>query len=245
MNDNVKNYVVWTNCQINDRQHRFGIEPCASPEVREAYDLMFRVSQATARRFLKGWWEPVVFTDPAETRVDMFKDNWKRIWDLYQQEKCNILYLDSDTMFIRDTEIFGRFQDFRLFNWTDPKSNQQFANYFNAGVRYYSCDMDPLVWKRGADMAANWNLDIWDQEQLIFNEMFWMQDIAEEDRHHPEFNWQGMNMRIADPQMRAAHEQWNNLSLDQAHIVHVHGSRSAIETAQLMTNSCKQMGISY
>lgn len=240
-----KNYVVWTNCQVNETEHRFGIEPCADTASRSAYDQMFHISLASAKKFLQGEWTPVVFTDTADSRVSMFKDNWKRIWDIWHQESCNILYLDSDTMFIKPTEIFGRFQEFRLFNWTDPKSNDQFKDYFNAGVRYYSSDMSQDIWRIGKDMAQHWNLDIWDQEQLIFNQMFWQQSIPEHDRRHPELNWQGMWMTIPDPRIQPAQEQWNELALKDAHIIHVHGTRGAVKTAALMEQACRSLGIEF
>lgn len=239
----MKNYVVWTNCQVNETREQFGIAPCSDPASRAAYDTMFRVSRGSARKFLSGDWEEVVFTDPAETRVHMFQQNWQRIWDLWHQEPCNILYLDSDAMFIRPTEMFGRWDQYRLFNWTDPKSNEQFSNYYNAGVRYYPSTMTTDVWAIGQRMAENWNLNIWDQEQLIFNAMFWSQDIK--DPHHPELNWQGMQMITPDPRMQAAHEEWNGCKIDQTHIVHVHGSRNAQQTARLMSNTATQLGIEY
>ena len=237
----MKNYVVWTNCDINETQAKFGINPCGDPVSRAAYQTMFEISHASAMRFLAGDWQAVVFDEPAETRVHMFQANWQRIWDIWHSEPCNILYLDSDTMFIRPTDVFGRFAEFRLFNWTDPKSNPQYNDYFNAGVRYYPASMDQEIWKIGNEMAQSWRLDIWDQEQLIFNEMFWTQNIDAADRRHPEYNWQGMALsRGVD---LAAHEQWNELRLDQAHIVHVHGSRSAVGTAQIMQQLSDQVGV--
>jgi hypothetical protein len=240
----IKNYVIWTNCQISETQERFGIRPCGDPESQAAYNTMFNISRASARKFLQDDWEELVFTEPSETRVDMFKSNWQRIWEVWHREPCNILYLDSDTMFIRPTKIFGRFQEFRLFNWTDPKSNHIFKDYYNAGVRYYPSTMKPVIWQIGSTIAQNWDLNIWDQEQIIFNQMFWTQPINDKDRHHPELNWQGMHMISPDPRAQLAHKEWNNCTVDQAHIIHVHGSRNAVQTAQLMTNTAKtQLGL--
>ena len=236
----MKNYVVWTNCLVSETQAQFGIQPVNDPASRQAYDHMFKVSQASARKFLAGDWESIVFTDPAETRVHIFRDNWQRIWDLWHKEPCNILYLDSDAMFIKPTDMFGRFNEFRMFNWTDPKSNGQFENYYNAGVRYYPSSMTPEVWEIGQNIAKNWNMDIWDQEQLIFNTMFWSQNVP--DPHHPEFNWQGMHMRLNNT-MQTEHEGWNQLKVGDAHIMHMHGSRSATATAGMMTAIANQFEI--
>jgi hypothetical protein len=225
----MKNYVVWTNCQVNETEHRFGIAPCGDPVSRAAYDTMFQVSRSSARKFLAGDWEEVVFNDPAETRVHMFQQNWQRIWDLWHQEPCNILYLDSDAMFIKSTDMFGQFDQYRLFNWTDPKSNTQFSNYYNAGVRYYPSTMSAEVWNIGQDMAKNWNLNIWDQEQLIFNAMFWSQGV--QDPHHPELNWQGFMLGIQPKELGDA---WNNCPIESAHIIHWAGSRGAARTGEIM-----------
>jgi hypothetical protein len=52
-----------------------------------------------------------------------------------------------------------------------------------------------------------------------------------------------MKMIVDHPQARAAHEEWNQCSLDQAHILHIHGSRNAVQTAKLMVNTAKHLGI--
>jgi hypothetical protein len=103
--------------------------------------------------------------------------------------------------------------------------------------------MSDEIWQIGHDLSQNWNLDIWDQEQLIFNEMFWQQDIVDQDRRHPEFNWQGMYLSRGGPQH--AHEKWNQLPLNQAHVIHVHGSRHAANTAAVMQQAAAQLGIEW
>lgn len=237
----MKNYVVWHNCKINDTQHRFGIEPSASDDITAAYDRMWQISHASAEKFLGGDWEPLVFREPAETRVAMFQESWYRIWDLWHAEPCNILYLDSDAMFIQPTDLFGRFQEFRMFNWSDPKNTELFENNYNAGVRYYPASMGSEVWSLGSDLARNWDLDIWDQEQRIFNAMFWSQNVP--DAHHPELNWQGMHLKTAHPDIQRWHEQWNQCTIDKVHILHVHGSRGAVATAAVMANIAQQIGL--
>ena len=243
----MKNYVVWTNCDVIGEdavtQARLNIAPCDNAEARSAYDAMHRVSRKTVEKFLQGDWEPIVWTDPAPSRLAIFKRNWQRIRTLWHQEPCNILYLDSDTMMVQPTEMFGRFQEFRMFNWTDPKSTSRFKNYYNAGVRYYAASMDAELWRVGDALAQNWEDDNWGMEQDIFNTMFWQQSIADHDWHHPELNWQGMHMIRGTHEVQTAIENWNGLPVAQAHILHVHGSRSPTHTAQLMINKAKQLGI--
>lgn len=237
----MKNYVVWTNCQVNETEQRFGIEPCADPRVTADYDTMFKYSIASARKFLKGPWEPVVFTEPAENRVEMFKSNWQRLRDLWHAEPCNILYLDSDTIFLKPTEIFGRFDEYRLFNWTTPAQHEQFENYFNAAVRYHPHTMSAETWTIGDAIAANWNLDIWDQEQIIFNKMFWSQGLTFEDAHHPELNWQAPTGTTL--QELAQHAQFNSFPIQHARILHYHGTRSSTRGQDVAALLAKLTGV--
>jgi hypothetical protein len=241
----MKNYVVWTNCDVvsesEEVQNRLNIPRCDNPEARSAYNLMYQVSRASAEKFLAGDWTALVYDDPAPSRLQIFKRNWQRIYDLWHSEPCNILYLDSDSMFVKPTELFGRFKEFRMFNWTDPKSRPNFENFYNAGVRYYPASISEEVWKIGDDMAQNWQDDNWGMEQEIFNTMFWHQNI--EDHHHPELAWQGLRLLYQHPDAQRAHEEWNNCALSQAHIMHIHGSRGPVSNAQLMKNLADQVGI--
>jgi hypothetical protein len=220
----MKNYVVWTNCQILETEGKFGIESAGTPQVRESYQKMFEASLASAQKNLRGRWEPVVFDDMATSRVDMFQKNWQKIHALWHSEPCNILYLDSDTIMVKPVEMFGRFPDFRMFNWTTPPTHEQFEHYFNAAVRYYPAHMKPETWRIGEEIAENWNLNIWDQEQVIFNKMFWSQGLAWEDAHHPELNWQAES-GLKLPEL-AAHGAFNTMPIEHARIVHYHGTRS-------------------
>lgn len=231
----MKNYVVWTNCEIqegNDRE--FGMEPANAAKYNE----MFEISRASARKYLAGAWTDVVWNEPAPTRVAMFQSNWQRMWDLWHTEPCNILYLDSDTVFVRATDIFDRFHEFRLFNWTTPRSKSGFGNYFNAGVRYYPHTMSTAVWQLGSDLAADWDLNIWDQEQIIFNRMFWQQDLAWSDAHRPELNWQ--LPANSDRKKMADH---NKSSFDTAHIIHYHGTRGSDRAVRLARELATQAGV--
>lgn len=220
----MKNYIVWTNCKIEERGAQFGIGAAADPGVTENYTEMFEASVASALQNIRGRWEGIVFDETCETRVEMFRKNWQKIHDLWHSEPCNILYLDSDTIVVKPVEIFGRWPEFRLFNWTDPARNEEFEHYFNAAVRYYPAHMSEDVWAIGRKRAENWRLDIWDQEQLIFNEMFWSQGLTWEDAHHPELNWQAPTGKSI-PEL-SQHASFNTLPIAHARIIHYHGSRS-------------------
>lgn len=237
----MKNYVVWTNCEVNETEKRFGIEPCGNPAVTADYDRMHRISRATAGYFLAGDWKPIVFTESSPSRVEMFKANWQRIWDLWHSEPCNILYLDSDTVFLKPTEIFGRWTDYRLFNWSTPPRTDEFEHYFNAAVRYYPSTMSAETWAVGQEIADRWNLEIWDQEQIIFNKMFWSQGIDFDDAHHPELNWQAPGGKTL--QDLENHQKINSRPLSAAHIIHYHGTRGSTRGQLIAELLAKSSGV--
>lgn len=220
----MKNYVVWTNCQVLDPNPAHGIEAAGAPGVRESYDAMFQASRASAKHNLRGVWEEIVITDTCATRLDMFKNNWQKIHDLWHSEPCNILFMDSDTVMVKPVEMFGRWPEFRLFNWTTPSQHEQFPNYFNCAVRYYPAHMHPELWQLGNDLASNWDDSIYDYEQLMFNAMFWAQGITWEDAHHPELNWQAES-GLKLPELNQ-HSAFNTMPLGHARIIHYHGTRS-------------------
>jgi hypothetical protein len=240
----VKNYVVWSNCRISETTNRFGIEAAGNNTVKTAYDEMHAISVASCKRYLKGPWEEITFTDPMPSRIELFRQNWQRVYDLWHREPCNIIYLGSDTIMIRPTEIFGQYDNYRLFNWTTPKGNDQFPNYFNADVRYMDHRMSEQTWELGNNIAKNWNMDIWDQEQIIFNKMFWSQNLSWEDAHHPDLNWQ-MEHYPDFLTNTAAEDSYNGCGFDQARIIHYHGSRGAARKLELIRRMARHFDIPY
>ena len=237
----MKNYVVWTNCSVTEVLGDHGIEPAGAPGVRESYDAMFRASLASVQQNLRGAWTGIVIDQEQPTRLAMFKNNYTKIRDLWHSEPCNILFVDSDTVMVKPVEIFGRWPEFRLFNWTTPPRHSRFENYFNCAVRYYPAHMSPKVWAIGDREFAAWDNSIYDHEQLMFNHMFWSQGLTWEDAHHPELNWQAEN-GMTLPQL-AEHAQFNNLPLGQARIIHYHGTRSHNRGAFLASMLPRAAGI--
>jgi hypothetical protein len=237
----MKNYVVWTNCSVTEVLGDHGIEPAGAPGVRESYDAMFQASLASVQQNLRGAWTGIVIDQEQPTRLAMFKNNYTQIRDLWHSEPCNILFVDSDTVMVKPVEIFGRWPEFRLFNWTTPPRHSLFDNYFNCAVRYYPAHMSPKVWAIGDREFRAWDNSIYDHEQLMFNHMFWSQGLTWEDAHHPELNWQAEN-GMTLPQL-AEHAQFNNLPLGQARIIHYHGTRSHNRGAFLASMLPRAAGI--
>jgi hypothetical protein len=237
----MKNYVVWTNCTVEEKEKRFNIEAGADHSVREAYNRMWQISRNSARKFLQGDWEEIVWTDPQPSRGELFKRNWTRVKDLWHKEPCNILYLDADTIFIRPTEIFDKFFEFRMFNWADPKTEYEFLNYYNAAVRYYPATIRSETWQVGQATVDHWSLDMYDYEQIVFNRMYWSQHISMHDRHWPKLNWQAV---VSDHEDLLQYQnQWNKCNINEAHIIHAHGSRGAKQSLEMMEPLAQMLNI--
>jgi hypothetical protein len=216
----------------------------ASKDDLELYNKMYELSRSSARKFLSGEWEEICYTAPV-LDARMFQiAQWYAVKELWFKEKCNILCMGADTMFIRPTEIFGRWSEMRLFNHTDPRYHNDMkpysylGEYYNDDVRYFPADMDPKIWEIGERHMADWfthSQSHWDCGQLINNHMFWSQTIFPNNRFLPMFNWMSMDIRNFDSDSLTRAAEWNHCSIDQANIMHFAGSRGAQETLNFMT----------
>lgn len=215
----------------------------------EKYNDMYNLSRASAKRFLAGDWEEVKFTAPVlDARLYQIAQ-WYTIKELWFREPCNILAMGADTLFIRPTEIFGRFKEMRMFNYTDPRSHEEFPHYFNDDIRYYPADMDPNVWAVGERKMGEWfthKQAHWDWGQLIHNYQFWSQkNVPENEVVFPSLNWMAHNLRALTPEAIQYHEIWNQCPIANANIIHFCGSRGAeqtFETMNIMYTAIEKMG---
>jgi hypothetical protein len=144
---------------------------------------------------------------------------------------------------MKETDIFGMHDDFRMFNYTDPKSseepnhyNVQHKHFFNADVRYYPSTMSQDIWDMGLEMAENWDFNSWNTEQFILNKMLWEQDGRRiENTLDPKMAYQGHMLYLEDWEgTKEYSNQWNGCYLADARIVHLHGSRNAPKKLALM-----------
>lgn len=246
----MKNYLVGATRTVNRVWGYWrgdGDDP-AKDESSRKYQTMYNVSRASARHFLKGPWEEIVFQAPVlDNRLYQIAQ-WYCIKELWFKEPCNILWMGADTMFIKPTEIFGRFKEMRLFNHTDPRQHPSLTeygdgsgNYFNDDIRYYPATMDQKAWAIGEEKMANWFVpphNIWDCGQIIHNHQFWCQDIPVNDIFHPELAYQMVRQDVEQ------NNQWNGIGIQQAHVLHFHGSRNADDRAQAMTQIAQGLNIS-
>jgi hypothetical protein len=219
-----------------------------SSQLHLDYQEMYRLRLASFEHFVKEPFESVVWTDPATNSDTCTYQNWLDIKELWHKEPCNIFWAGADTLMIQPTNLFSdRFSQYRLFNYTDPKNYKDFAHYFNDDIQYYPHTMSDNVWKLGEELLTqrethpdrNWGFD-----QLRHNAMFWSQDISDSDRLHPEMAYQAIKLRsLSDQRMIDAHNEWNGIDINQAHMLHFHGSRGSQSVINIMKEICSQLGI--
>ena len=212
-------------------------------DLYDWYMKMHDISLRSFEKHLEGDWEFKFFNKEVENIQEVFKDHFFEIYDIWKQGNVNILYCGPDNIMMKPTKFFGEYDDFRMFNYTDPKSsdepnhyNIQHKHFFNADVRYYPSRMSQDIWDIGLEMAENWDFDSWNTEQFILNKMLWEQkDRTIENTLDPKMAYQGHQLVLDnwDERLKSSN-QWNNCKLVDAHIIHTHGSRHAPSKFALM-----------
>lgn len=220
-------------------------------DLYSQYMDMSKISLETFEKHLAGDWEYVFFNKEVENIQEVFKDHFFELYELWKKGH-NILYCGPDNFVKKPVEVFGKYEDFMMFNYTDPKSsiepnhyNIQHEHFFNADVRYFPQSMDQEIWNIGLEMAQNWDFDCWNTEQFILNHMLWQQpNRTLENTIDPTMAYQGhMLYPTTSHKDLATSDKWNNCEFADAKIVHIHGSRNAPEKLSLMNVWKKYYGI--
>jgi len=205
-------------------------------DLYDWYMKMHDISLRSFEKHLEGDWEFKFFNKEVENIQEVFKDHFFEIYDIWKQGDTNILYCGPDNIVMKPTEVFGKYDDFMMFNYTDPKTsnepnhyNVQHQHFFNADVRYYPSTMSQDIWDMGLEMAENWDFDSWNTEQFILNKMLWDQpNRTLENTLNPLMAYQGHELYLDGWEERKVYSnKWNGCEIKDAHIIHLHGSRNA------------------
>jgi len=231
----MRNILVSKNYQVQDHSKWYG-NRTHEKDIATNYNAMEQIMTDSARAYLQDLDHVVIHRGEAATIRDVFRIHFREIHSLWQSEPCNILYCDLDVVFIKPTEIFNQFQHFSMFNLTNPSRTLDkhygvtFNHYYNCGVRYYPHNMTKQVWDVGLQMLQNWNPDRWDAEQVIYNQMMWSQGLPHAEFYRPELAYQLLNADLASNQ----NTSFNRMSVSDARVVHVHGSRGSSNRLESM-----------
>lgn len=220
------------------------IEENQALQEHKKYQEMYNISRASARKFLSGTWEEIKFVAPVlDARLYQIAQ-WYAIKELWFREPCNILFMGADTLFMKPTEIFDKYDTMRMFNYTDPKTHPEFPHYFNDDIRYYPANMDPKVWNIGERCMNQWfthKESDWGWGQLIHNYQLWSQGLTVEEIIDPTLAYQGF---MYPDYSKETGDAYNNCRLEDAKIIHWHGSRGAARTVEMMQAVSNQLQIS-
>jgi hypothetical protein len=87
--------------------------------------------------------------------------------------------------------------------------------------------MKEEIWELGVGMAKQWDHSTYDTEQIILNAMLWDQGLDVKDVLDPTAAWQW----FAETRLC---ESWNQCSINDAKVLHLHSSRGAKNRLEAM-----------
>lgn len=199
-------------------------------DLYEKYVECHELSLESFQRYLKGDWTYEFIGGEFDTIHEALRHTFYEVHRLWKENyPCNILYTDPDTMAIRSFDIWGQYEKFMMFNYSEPKYfhvknkyGKIYPTFFNAGVRYFPSTMQESTWNIGLDMADQWDLLDYNTEQIILNEMLWSQGLHVSEALVPKVAYQahwlpGMDFWRQDI--------WNGIHIQETDILHVHSSR--------------------
>jgi hypothetical protein len=219
-------------------------------DLYKAYGEMYKIRLASFRKFCQEPFEDVLWTDTVDDNDTYTEANWKAIKELWHREPCNIFWAGADTFMINPTSLFSnRYKEYRMFNYTEPRSHSEFQHHFNDDVQYYPHTMSKEIWDLGEkywEQRETHPDRHWGFDQLRHNAMFWTQDIPEEDRLHPEMNYMCHNLRSDSPAEIEGTRIWNSgLPIANANILHFCASRGSSQVIKVMKELCQELGVIY
>lgn len=206
----------------------------------EKYREMYRLSRQSARTFLQGDFEIITEKAPILDSRMIQIARWYEVKNRWYRERCNILVMGCDTMFIKPTEVFGKYDTARMFNYTDPKHHPDMPHYFNNDIMYFPATMSEEAWEVGERHMIDWwqrSDTMWDCGQLLENHLLWAQGVSPQDMLEPDMAWQ---CHVNDENYC---NQWNGTTLETAKMIHFHGSRGVFNKLEIMKSFAEQVGV--
>jgi len=239
----VKNYLIKGLHKIGSKTWWPGSdrskEESQDGDLYHYYSKMARLSEISFFHNLQGEWEYIKLESTASDVNHVFRQQFRAIWDIWSTEPCNIFYCGSDVQVIQPVEVFGRYNHFMMFNYTDPKRLDEIDHFLNADIRYYPATMDRRMFETALsklDSCTEWNGD-----QKLYNHMVWDQGLTPEQVIDPRMAYQGPWLP-GGPEAKQFTDTWNGCRLEEAKIVHWHGSRHAPSKLDLMQSINDQLG---
>jgi len=234
----MKNYLIKGVHKIQSTKWWEGSDRSNEGDLHSLYNQMNEISKASFIHNMQGDWEIIDLVSEAKDVNHVFRQQFRAIYNLWAEEKCNIFYCGPDTQMLRPTNVFDMYTHFMMFNYTDPKSYGPCSHYLNADIRFYPYDLDQQVWDFGLKMIDS--LDWWNGDQVLYNIMVWCQGLGYEKVINPRMAYQGFMLPM---QPQEVGDAWNGCRLVESNIVHWSGSRGALRTVEIMQSVNDQLKI--
>jgi hypothetical protein len=236
----MKNYLIKGLHRIGSTKWWPGRDRADEGDLYSYYEKMAVLSEASFFHNLQGDWELIRLESTATDVNHVFRQQFRAIWDIWSTEPCNIYYCGSDVQVLKPVEVFGQYKHFLMFNYTDPKTLDELPHFLNADIRYYPAEMDRVIFEDA--LAKLSNCTEWNGDQKLYNHMVWDQGLTPEQVIDPTMAYQGPWLPGAIEAQQFT-DMWNGCTLNDAKIVHWHGSRHAPSKLQLMQGINAQLGI--
>lgn len=215
-------------------------EPLNLKNSFDAYEIMHNISIESFKKNLTADWTLIELTGIKANIHQCFVSTATSIRDIWHKNyPCNILYTNADTLCVHKLDIFGHFDEFRMFTEDDPLVFQEHPTEWhkknaNAGVRYYPSCLDTEFWNAYNAALENWNFNNFNYDQDVANEIMLKQK---------NFDWQKRQGWVVK-QVGARHykmlTELNNNTFDQA-ILHFHGSQNPKFRLECMQNLWRKL----
>jgi hypothetical protein len=240
----VKNYLIKGLHRIGSKEWWPGsdrsAEESADSDLYSYYAKMALLSEASFFHNLQGDWEYIKLESTAKDVNHVFRQQFRAIWDIWSAEPCNIYYCGSDVQVLKPVEVFGQYKHFMMFNYTDPKTLDEIGHFLNADIRYYPAEMNRAMFE--AALSQIDSCTYWNGDQKLYNHMVWNQGLTPEQVIDPTMAYQGPWLP-GDAERQQFTDTWNGCQLNDAKVVHWHGSRHAPSKLHLMQSINAHLGI--
>ena len=195
-------------------------------DTKDAYLYMQQISIKSFEKNLAGSWTLIELNGIQPTIQDAFRYVMSETYKIWNNNyPCNILYADPDTVCVKPLDIFGKFQEFRLFA---ESSDLLIKESLNCGVRYFPSSLDDCFWNDVYEQMEKWNYSVWSTEQTIYQNLMFNQEF---DRTKPQ-DW-------------IVNNQWvfgdRTGDLPQHSILHLHSSQNPVQRLAIMKDLCERL----
>lgn len=227
----MKNILITANYKITGKQFG-GWKPAYFSKIS-------KLCVESFKKNLKDIDEIIVLEGEEDDYNDMFKDIFYKTKEIWLREPCNILWTDTDTLCLKPTEIFGRYDDFRMFFAMVPERKygpivphelyKELNPWMMSNLRYFPHSINKHVWEEGELLVENW-IDIWAYECIVYNTMFYSQNPEDvfKNYHMPDLNFQYVLMK-------------QDIELNNRNIIHFGSSRGSRAVLDIMNQHLKRI----